>query len=106
MAKRIKYKQKEEHRKIALERIKTLFKEAKSTFKKDSKLSDRYMFLARKMSMKYKVRFTSVQKRQFCKKCYAFLVPSKTCRVRVYKGMIRYNCLKCKNIQRIKISST
>jgi len=79
--------QKEDNRKIALERIKILFKEAKDAFNKDSKLSDRYMFLARKMAMKYRVRFTSTQKRQFCKKCYSFLVPSKTCRVRVYRGM-------------------
>lgn len=93
-----------EHKEIAAERIKILFEQAKLRFKKYPELSDRYMQLARRMAMKFRVRFTSAQKRQFCKKCYSFLLPGVNCRVRVYRGMIRYNCLKCKNVARIKIS--
>jgi len=93
----------QENKNIAAERVKILFEQAKLRFKKNPELSNRYMQLARRMAMKFRVRFTSAQKRQFCKKCFSYLVPGVNCRVRVYRGMIRYNCLKCKNVARIKI---
>lgn len=88
-------------RKIALERIEVLFKEAKAMFKDDSKLSDRYVQLARKIAMKYKVKIPSEFKRRICKNCHKYLVPGKNCRVRTRKGHIVYYCLKCKNFMRI-----
>jgi ribonuclease P protein subunit RPR2 len=86
--------------KIASERINILFAEAKKMFGEDAKLSDRYMQLARKISMKYKVKIPSEFKRQFCKKCGTYLVPGTNCRVRTREGHLVYNCLKCKNIMR------
>ena len=89
------------HKKIALERINTLFKEAKSMFNEDPKLSNRYVQLARRISMKYKVKIPAQFKRRICKNCYCYLVPGKNCRVRTHKGHIVYYCLNCKGFMRI-----
>ena len=63
-----------EQRIIALDRINTLFKQAKENFALDSKLSDRYVELARKIVMKYRIRMPSEFKRRYCKHCHKFLV--------------------------------
>ena len=86
--------------KIALERINILFKEAKSMFKEEPKLADKYIKLARKISMKYKVKIPSKFKRRFCKHCHKYLVPGKNVRIRTHKGHMVYYCLNCKYIMR------
>ncbi len=97
-----KYKGKpREQQKIAKERIQVLFKQAKDMFKEDPKLSDRYVYLARKIAMKYKVKIPSKLKRRFCKHCYNFLVPSVNCRVRAQRGKVVYYCLSCKKFTRL-----
>jgi ribonuclease P protein subunit RPR2 len=85
---------------IAKKRISILFNEAKKAFNKDPKLANRYVGLARKIAMKYKVRIPSQLKRKFCKHCYSYLVPSKNCRVRLQKSRIIYSCLNCKKFMR------
>ena len=85
---------------IAKERIESLFKQADETFDSDSALSDRYVSLARKISMKFKVRIPPKLKRRFCKHCYTFLVPGKNCRVRTHEGKVVYTCSKCKGFMR------
>lgn len=96
-----KYKKKPaKQRQIALERIKILFEQAKKIFKKDPSLSNRYVSLARKIAMKYKVRIPSNLKKQFCKHCYYYLVPSVNCRVRLQKRKVVYYCLNCKKYMR------
>ncbi|MBS3110092.1 ribonuclease P [Candidatus Woesearchaeota archaeon] len=87
-------------RKIALERIIILFGEAKNIFSYDPKLSDRYVFLARKIAMKYKVRLPNELKRKFCRRCHSFFMPGKNCRIRTHEGKVVYFCMKCKNIMR------
>jgi len=94
------HKKPSSHSKIAKERINILFKEAASMFKKDSKLSNRYVELARKIAMKYKVKIPPALKRRFCKHCHAYLVPSKNCRVRLTKHKVVYYCLNCKKYMR------
>lgn len=100
MKKRYKGKPKEQQ-KIARERIQVLFEQAKEMFKEDPKLSDRYVYLARKIAMKYKVKIPSRLKRMFCKHCYTFLVPSVNCRVRAQRGKVVYYCLSCKKFTRL-----
>lgn len=95
-----RYKSKE-HQKIAKERVEVLFKQAKEMFKEDPKFSDRYVYLARKIAMKYKVKIPSRLKRKFCKHCYKYLVPSVNCRVRAQRGKIVYYCLSCKKFARL-----
>ena len=96
-----KYQKKPQKQKeIALDRIKDLFKEAKKVFKKDPKLANRYVKLAREMSMKYKVKIPSQLKRRFCKHCYSYLMPSVNARVRTREGKVVYYCLECKKYMR------
>ena len=85
---------------IARERIEILFQEAKAMFNEDPKLSNRYVQLARKIAMKYKVKMPSSLKRRICAKCHHYLVPGKNLRVRMQKGNSIYHCLDCKNIMR------
>ena len=89
-----------EHRKIALERVNILFNEAKKAFREEPDLSDRYVNLARKIAMKYKIKLPSKLKRRFCKKCHRYLVPGINLRVRTKKGNIVYCCLNCNNVAR------
>ncbi len=84
----------------AKERIQELFKQADEVFDEDPKLADRYVELARKISMKIKVRIPSNLKRKFCKHCYCFLKPGKNCRVRTHEGKVVYYCQKCKKFMR------
>jgi len=96
-----KYKKKSSgQRQIALERIKALFRQARAVFRKDKKLAERYVELARKIAMKYKVRIPSRLQKQFCKHCYKFLMPSINCRIRLKNKRVVYYCLECKKFMR------
>jgi len=98
-----RFQKKQLFRKIALKRIKELFKQAALKFKKFPDYSNRYVTLARKIQMKYKVKMPKDLKRQFCKKCNTYLVPGSNCRVRVQNKKIIYNCNSCKNFTRIPL---
>jgi len=98
-------KKKDEQIKIAKQRIKELFKQAVDIFSEDPKLSNRYVQLARKIAMKFKVKLTSTQKRKFCKHCYCFLMPGVNCTVRITGKTITYTCKKCKKFTRIGYKS-
>jgi len=86
---------------IAHQRIIVLFTQAKKMFKKYPALSKRYVILARKIGMKYKVSL-SQHKTKFCKHCNNFLYPGANCRVRARNKMMVYTCLVCKHIARFK----
>ncbi|MEK6808523.1 MAG: ribonuclease P [Nanoarchaeota archaeon] len=92
---------KTEEKDIARKRILKLFCEGKKVFNSDSKLSNRYIELARKLSMKFKVRIPNHLKRRFCKYCNYYLVPDKNCRIRLHKTRVIYYCLNCKRFMRI-----
>ena len=87
-------------RKIARQRIKILLDKAKDVCGKDRGLANRYVTLARKISMKYKVRIPPAYKRRFCKHCYKFLMPGVNCRVRLQGSKVVYYCLECKKFMR------
>ncbi|HHF56207.1 MAG TPA: ribonuclease P [Thermoplasmatales archaeon] len=92
---------KRERKRIALQRIHQLFKEAeKRAQMNDFELANRYVILARKIAMKYLVRMPREYKRRFCKNCYFYLVPDKTCRVRLKKHKVVVTCLNCGEIMR------
>ncbi len=86
--------------KIAKERIKELFNQSELAFDEDPKLSNRYVELARKISMRLKIRIPKELKRRFCKHCYCYLVPGKNCRVRTHEGKVVYYCQKCRKYMR------
>ena len=89
---------------IALERIKILINKANEIKDKDYDLSKRYIELARKISMRYKVRIPRYL-RIFCKKClYPYRLDK--IRVRVKKSRIIITCLNCGNIKRYPIKKS
>lgn len=82
--------------KLARARIKILFSEAETAAKKKRKtLADRYVFLARKIGMRYNVRIPSEYRRQFCRKCKRFLYPELSCSRVEEKGYLKIKCLNC-----------
>ena len=88
---------------IALERINILFDQAKQVFKKSPSLANRYVTLARKISMKAKVKIPKDLKKKFCKYCNKYLVPGTNCRVRTFNKKLIYYCLNCKKYMRFPL---
>jgi ribonuclease P protein subunit RPR2 len=82
---------------IAKERIEILFNLAEKQFKEYPERSKRYIQLARKIGLRYNIRFSSELKRKFCRSCNSLLVPGFTERIRTdskTKSVAR-KCLKC-----------
>lgn len=90
-----------EKRELVKHRIELLFNEAKEIFKKDKAKANSLVKKARGLSMKYKVRIPTKLKRQFCKHCYSFLMPSVNARIRTKDGKVVIYCLDCKKFTRI-----
>ena len=60
-----------------------------------------HMSLAAKIGMRYNVRLPRDLKRRYCRKCHAFLVPGKNCRVRISRGKVTTTCGVCGDVRRI-----
>ncbi|OPX75073.1 MAG: Ribonuclease P protein component 4 [Methanoregulaceae archaeon PtaB.Bin152] len=82
-------------RRIARERIAILFQRARECIPLEPARSDRYVALARKISMKHRVRLDRGLRRQFCHHCGRLLVPGVNMRVRIRRGMVVITCLSC-----------
>ena len=85
-------------KRIAMQRIQTLFRLAKETFHEDPSLAQRYVDLARKIAMAAKVRLPREYKRQVCRHCKSFILPGVNCRVRVKQRRephVVITCLNC-----------
>ncbi len=95
-------REKKLERKIANERIRILIEKAEKMKFEDYELAKRYIKLAKKISMKYRVRIPKELKIKFCKKC---LYPYKLdkFRVRVRKSRVIITCLNCGFERRIPI---
>jgi ribonuclease P protein subunit RPR2 len=89
-------------RKIAKERIEILFKMMEKMKDEDYELARRYVELARRIAMKYRLKLPKRFKVLFCKKC---LYPYKSgrFRVRVRKSRVIITCLNCGYERRIPI---
>ena len=86
------------NRKIALERIERLFKLAE---KADDKLSDRYVYLARKIAMRYTLKLPENLKKKICHHCYIYFKPARvTIRTNTKNKAIEYTCSDCRKITR------
>jgi ribonuclease P protein subunit RPR2 len=84
--------------KIAKERIEILFSLAEKEFNLHPERSRRYIELARKIGLRYNIRFTKELKRKFCKNCNTLLIPGKTSSIRISKKILIVKCLKCNKI--------
>ena len=92
---------------IALERIEILINEAIKNAKKNPDLAQKQAAMAKKISMKYRVRLNPQFRMNFCKKCKMFIVPNISCRVRLGRSpvkSIRITCGYCNHIYRKVIS--
>ncbi len=94
MARRIK-KQKSLIKDLAVQRINRLFELADQEFEENPKRSDRYVLLARRIGMRFRVRFPKTLKRRMCKHCRSYLVPGSSARVRLRGRYITVTCLRC-----------
>ena len=93
---------KTEQKSIASRRIKKLFSLAEeNALSGDLRFSDRYVELARKISMKNLTPIPKEYKRRFCKHCYSYLLPTVTCRVRVSRSRVIVFCNKCGKYNRV-----
>jgi ribonuclease P protein subunit RPR2 len=88
-------------RRRALRSINALFKEAERVFNESPERADRYAQIARRISLRCKVRIPRKWKRRYCKKCHKFLRPGVNARVRLRNKKIVITCLECNNRVRI-----
>jgi ribonuclease P protein subunit RPR2 len=101
-----KLRNKKIQRKIADERIKKLFNMAKiRALAGDFYFANHYVFLARKIAMRYRLLLGKEYKRSFCRNCYSFLVPGLNCRVRIQRGKIIIFCNNCEKFMRIPLKN-
>ncbi|AEH24167.1 ribonuclease P protein component 4 [Pyrococcus yayanosii] len=95
--------EKREKKRIALERIETLFTMAERVFPYDRELARRYVEIALAVQQKAKVRMPRKWKRRYCKRCHAFLVPGINARVRLRERRMPHvviTCLECGHMMR------
>lgn len=91
------------YKNIALERIERLFEEASSSLEEgDIDRANRYVDLARKIGMRYNLSIPSEFRRRYCKNCYSYLYPSKTCDSRLKDGKLISKCRECGYINRYR----
>jgi ribonuclease P protein subunit RPR2 len=83
--------------KIAKERIEILFDLAEKNLGKNLQRSQRYVELARKIGMRYNVRFPKEMKRKFCKNCNTLLKGTKA-QVRTEGKSLIIKCQVCNTI--------
>ena len=82
---------------IAKERIEILFKQAV----KEPEHANRYVFIARKIAMKFNIKLPKELKRKFCHKCYYYFGPSKVIvRTNPKIKAVEYKCKHCKHVNR------
>ena len=84
-------------KKIGLERIEILFKEAEQ----NEEYADRYVFLARKIAMRYNIKIPEKLKRKYCHHCYKYFYPKRyKVRTNSKTKAVEYTCQVCQNITR------
>ncbi len=94
-------RRKGQERRIARERMEILFGLAReAALDGKPERARRYVALARRVGMRYNVPVPRGHKGEFCKGCGAYLVPSRTARVRIGRGRVRLTCLQCGRIAR------
>ena len=90
---------------IAKNRVQKLFVLAeKKAFSGDFVLANRYIQIARELSMRYLISIPIHFKRRFCKHCYYYLLPNKNCRIRIHSGRLIIYCYNCKKYTRIPLN--
>jgi ribonuclease P protein subunit RPR2 len=95
-----------ETRKIALERIHTLFQLAKKKIREEPELAQRYVEIARRIAMRTRLKLPAEYRRMVCKRCKSFIYPDVNCRVRLQQRRqphVVITCLVCGKHTRIML---
>lgn len=92
-----------DYQRLARERIRTLFSHAAAAYQWSPDLSDRYVGIARKIAMRYRVKIPRELRRQFCRYCYRFLVGGINARIRIHRGKAIVTCLSCRKQRRYRL---
>jgi len=82
-------------KKIALERMEILIDNAVSNAKTNPKLAQRQALLAKKISMRHKVKMPYELRIVFCKKCKSFIAPGINSKIRVGRSTIKSIRITC-----------
>lgn len=97
-------KDKNSQKKIAIERIEILFREAEDSFKKNPNLSNRYVQIARNIAMKVNLKIPRTLKKKYCSHCYSYLKTGINARIRTRNKMLIIYCFKCKKYTKLPFS--
>lgn len=93
-------------KRIAMQRVQSLFRLAKKIFHEDPSLAQRYVDTARKIAMAAKIRLPTEHRRQICRHCKSFILPGANSRVRIKQKRephVVITCLKCGKQTRIML---
>ena len=93
-------------KRMAMQRILTLFHLAIETVHEDPALAQRYVDIARKVAMAAKVRLPKKYRSQICRHCKSFILPGVNCRVRIKQRREPHmviTCLNCGKQMRIPL---
>ena len=103
MARRSKL-EKQLQKQIAQKRVDTLYNLAEArALEGNMDLADRYIYLARKICMRYTINIPSNLKRRYCKHCYNYILPGKTGRIRIHRSKVITFCNNCKKYSRMPL---
>jgi len=92
-----------DEKRIAINRIRYLYKKALEVFDRDQNLSRRYIQILFEIKKKYSLKNIKWLRNKFCKRCYTIWISGKTLSIRVRKGKIIYRCKNCGYVKRFKI---
>ena len=81
---------------IARQRILILFDNAISNSRNNPNLAQRQAHIARKISMRFKIKMPWQIRSSFCKKCKKFIVPNISSRVRIGRSNVKSIRITCK----------
>ena len=69
----------------------------------DFEFANRYVEIARKISMRSLVPIPREYKQNFCSYCNSYFLQNRTCRTRIHRGKIIIFCNSCKKYTRIPL---
>ncbi len=103
----VNLKNKKVQKSIAKKRIIKLFDLAeKKALSENFNLANRYVEIARKISMRNLTPIPNNLKHKYCKHCYCYLLPDNNCRIRLHKKRIIIFCKVCNRFTRIPLKKS
>ncbi len=88
-------KRKDWSKDMGMQRINRLFELAYDEFKNHPERSNRYVQLARRIGMRYRIRLPREMKQKICKHCHVYLVEGSNARTRLQGTHITTTCIHC-----------